>query len=167
MSNVTIRDYAAADVADVLALNEVFVDLLAPMDEEKPNRFLSAAACCRVIECGGKFAGFLMAFAPNTTYDSDNYRWFDNRYDDFLYVDRIVVPSDFQGRRLGQHFYDDLQMLARKLGYKQLVCEYYLEPLNTVSAKFHEDYGFKEIGREALYAGKLASLQSYVISGTP
>jgi len=41
-----------------------------------------------------------VTFPPGTSYDSENYRWFGARHDDFYYLDRIVFDSTYRRRGL-------------------------------------------------------------------
>ena len=93
--------------------------------------------------CDGELAGFLMAFSPRADYASLNLAWFRERYDDFVYVDRIIVGSRFRRRGLGAQLYRDLEQLTRA----RLACEVHIDPPNPESMKFHRDRGFFEVGR--------------------
>jgi uncharacterized protein len=42
---------------------------------------------------------------PDSAYDSVNYRWFTERYDDFMYLDRVAFDAEAQGRGLGTLLY--------------------------------------------------------------
>lgn len=47
--------------------------------------------------CEGAFAkrsvveAFVLTFKEGSEYDSVNYLWFENTYENFMYVDRVVV----------------------------------------------------------------------------
>jgi len=64
--------------------------------------------------------GLLLAFDQNADYDSVNFLWFRERYQRFVYVDRIVVA------------------------------EFNCEPLNEVSEAFHSKMGFEPVGEAVL-----------------
>ena len=99
------------------------------------------------------FAAFLLAFREGARYDSPNYRWFAARYERFLYVDRIAVANAHQGRGLGAALYADLFAFAGEHGVPRVVCEYYSQPLNLASQKFHARAGFSEVGTQWLPDG--------------
>ena len=158
---IGIRDACETDLEAVLCLNKTFEHFLSPLDLGELVALVDAAAYSRVAEIDGKIAAFLVAFVSKAKYDSVNYRWFDGRFDDFAYIDRIAVVASAQGQSLGPRLYDDLANFARSKGLAQLTCEYYIEPMNEGSARFHKRYGFKEIGQQALEGGKKrVSLQS-------
>lgn len=152
-----LRGAIRADWPSILALNEESVHFLSPMDEAQLADWSAAATYLRVIEKGGQIAAFLLGFRKGDDYAGVNFAWFSQRYDDLLYVDRVVVSPDFRGRKLADQLYDDLDAFARARGIPRITCEVNVEPPNPVSLRFHEKRGFKEVGREG-YAGKTVSM---------
>jgi len=157
MSQLVLRDAVRADWPSLLALNEESVHFLSPMDEEKLAAWSNAASYLRVAEEDGQIAAFLLAFRKGDGYSGVNFRWFAERYDDFLYVDRIVVAPQFRGRRLADVLYDDIEAFARARGIARVTCEVNAEPPNPVSLRFHARRGFRDVGREG-YAGKIVTM---------
>lgn len=149
----------------LLALNQAAVHFLSPLDAGRLASLHREAACLTVLLEGDTVLAFLLAFAPGAAYDSPNYRWFDSRYRDFLYVDRVVVTESRRHAGLGSVLYRDLFARARASGVAQVVCEYDLEPANPASAAFHHRLGFSEVGRQRVAAGsKLVSLQACALA---
>jgi len=143
-----IRDATEADHGAILALNLDAEALLSPMDAARLRVLEAAAAYHRV--AGEPVAAFLMAFREGADYDSPNYRWFSQRYERFLYVDRIAVAASARSAGLGGALYRDLFEFARAAGVPRIVCEYYSKPLNEASQRFHARHGFAEIGSQWL-----------------
>jgi predicted GNAT superfamily acetyltransferase len=141
----SLRPITPSDVDDVLALNERNVVKLAPLDAARLAEIQDWADRVDVLDVDGDFAGFVVTFGPGTPYDSDNYRWFTDRFDDFYYLDRIVLHEDFRRRGLGGFVYDDVEETARKHG--RLALEVNLVPRNDASLAFHESRGYVEVGR--------------------
>jgi hypothetical protein len=141
----TLRPIAPSDVDDVLALNERNVVKLAPLDAARLGMIRDWADRVDVLEVDGSFAGFVVTFGPGTAYDSENYRWFTERFDDFYYLDRIVLHEDFRRQGLGGYVYDDVEETARKHG--RLALEVNLVPRNDASLAFHQRRGYVEVGR--------------------
>src|SRR5476649_2671284 len=81
-----LRDATPSDWPAILALNQGDVHFLSPLDEARLTQLAAAACYLRVVEEQGTVAAFLLGFAQGAEYDSPNYRWFDARYDTFLYV---------------------------------------------------------------------------------
>ena len=153
-----VRDIAAGDAAAILALNLESEAVLSPMDAARYAHLLSQSAYARVVD-DGKVVAFLLAFREGADYDSPNYRWFAERYDKFLYVDRVVVSHAWHGRGFGRLLYDDLFAFARASGVPCITCEFDIEPPNEASRRFHARYGFEEVGVQTLPKGKRVSLQ--------
>ena len=140
-----LRPLEARDVPDVLALNLRNVEALAPMDEPRLHELQGLADRFDVLELDGAFAGFVITFAPGVGYDSENYRWFAERYADFYYLDRIVLHEDVRRRGLGGFVYDELERTAKEHG--RLTLEVNLVPRNEPSLAFHERRGYVEVGQ--------------------
>ncbi len=149
-----IRDAAAADFPAVLALNAESVHFLSPLDETRLRHLQAQAAYHRVVEIEGRVMAFLLAFREGADYGSPNYRWFARHYPAFLYIDRVVVARAAQGQGLGAKLYDDILAFAARSGVARLTCEFDLDPPNPPSAKFHQRYGFREVGTQWLGASK-------------
>lgn len=162
-----IRDAVRADFSHILALNLAFESMLSPLDAARLADLDRMAAYHRLVDVDGTVAAFALALAPGTGYDSVNYRWFEARYDHFLYVDRIVVGGEHQGRRLARALYEDLIVRARAQAATCIVAEFDVEPPNDASRRFHASFGFVEVGSQrAGAAGKRVSLQRLELAST-
>jgi predicted GNAT superfamily acetyltransferase len=149
-----LRDANPSDFPQILKLNEASVHFLSPLTPVRLEHLHKEAAYHRVLETGGNVAAFLLAFREGCTYDSPNYRWFAENYDRFLYIDRIVVSVAYRGRGIGHRFYTDLFSFARQTNASRVTCEFDIDPPNDLSRRFHERYGFKEVGTQSVASGK-------------
>lgn len=141
-----LRRITDADHDDVLALNAHNVTALAPMELTRLRELNQIADRFDVVDVDGEFGGFVITFAPGAPYDSENYLWFSERYEDrFYYLDRIVLRDRFRRQRLGSFVYDEVEHVAAK--YDRLTLEVNLEPRNDASLAFHQGRGFTEVGR--------------------
>ena len=139
-----LRPITDEDVPAVLELNHRHVELLSPMDAPRLDRLRGWASRADVIVCDDVVAGFVLVFSPGADYDSENYRWFSQRYgDDFDYLDRIVVDDAFRRRGLASAVYDAVEASAGPRG--RLVLEVNLEPPNEASLAFHQQRGYREV----------------------
>lgn len=146
--NVAIRDATPADFPAILALNLESEALLSPLDQARLAHLHAQAAYHRVAYENGAVVAFLLVFAEGADYDSPNYRWHAERLSRFFYVDRIAVAASHQGRRLGARLYEDLFAFARAHSVGTIACEFYVEPLNAASQRFHTRFGFREAGTQ-------------------
>lgn len=135
------------DRASVLALNLESEQYLAPMHHAEFDWFVEHATAFRSVQREGVLAGFLIALGPGLTYPSDNYRWFSERYNGFLYIDRIVIGSGHRGLGVGRSVYDWAEGFAQQRGWPWLLAEIDTDPPNTTSLAFHARMGFEEVGQ--------------------
>ncbi|QNN54275.1 GNAT family N-acetyltransferase [Nocardioides mesophilus] len=140
-----LRPMTPDDVPAILALNERNVVKLAPMDEPRLWQLRGWAERFDVVDVDGTFAGFVVTFPSGSPYDSENYRWFSERYPAFAYLDRIVLHEDFRRRGLGTLVYDVVEADAQQHG--RLALEVNLVPRNDASLAFHARRGYTEVGR--------------------
>ena len=152
----TLRPITPADLDDVVALNERFVHLTAPMDHARLAELVAAADRAAVIDVDGAFAGFVITFAAGAAYDGAHFAWFAERYDDYCYLDRIVIHEDFQRRGLGTFVYDEIE---GSCGRPVLALEVNIDPPNEPSLAFHRARGFVEVGQSDA-SGHLVSLMA-------
>ena len=151
---MNLRPILPADHADVLALNERNVELLAPLDEERLEQLTSWAQTAAVIDVDGAFGGFVITFAAGSPYDGENFGWFSDRFGDFCYLDRVVLHEDFRRRGLGTKVYDELESSC---GRPLFALEVNLDPPNVGSLAFHRARDFAEVGQR-VSGGHLVSL---------
>ncbi|GIS88884.1 MAG: hypothetical protein CM1200mP18_15940 [Gammaproteobacteria bacterium] len=104
MSTPNIRPVIIDDFAAIELLNHSVVDLTSPMDAERIQQLHAMSSYHRVIAQDSQVVAFLLVLGPDCDYDSMNYQWFDQRYDEFSYIDRIVVRDGFRAQGLGQSY---------------------------------------------------------------
>ena len=94
-----------------------------------------------------KVIGFIVCFRESSDYWSQNYKFFSNNTEKFLYIDRIAVKKEFRRNNLASDLY---KYVEKKVNYENLplCCEVNIKPLNKASIKFHYKYGFKKIGTQ-------------------
>ena len=150
--SIVIRDVREHELDSVLALNNAAGPAILPLDGARLRRLHHEAEYFRIAERDGALAGFLIGFGSEARHDSDNFRWFRERYPRFFYIDRIAVASRRRGGGVGRAFYADVQSYA-ELRYPQLACEVFLEQGSDPALLFHGSFGFREIGQHVLPVG--------------
>ncbi len=140
-----IRDAVATDHDAVLALNNSATPHVNALSEVKFAWLVEHAEHFRVCEDEAGLAGFVLTLRSGLKYWSENYQWFSARYDDFLYLDRVVVADRIRGQGVGRAIYHDLQTLIGAQ-WPRIVLEVNLRPANPASAAFHEHVGFRHVG---------------------
>jgi hypothetical protein len=89
---------------------------------------------------------FLIALAERAPASAPNYHWFAERFERFVYIDRVVVAEHARRQGLARLLYDDLFEAAMQAGYSRVCCEVNIDPPNPGSDGFHTALGFLEIG---------------------
>jgi predicted GNAT superfamily acetyltransferase len=150
---VLIRPFAPHDIEPVLALNNANVPELNELDVAEVERLAALAEHALVAEVDGNFAGFCWVIAPGQPYGSLNYRWFSERYEQFVYLDRIAVQPDYRRYGIGRAFYAELVQHCTS-SWPVLLCEVNIRPMNEGSLRFHHSIGFREVGQHETDGGR-------------
>ncbi|GAA4817222.1 hypothetical protein GCM10011365_13320 [Marinicella pacifica] len=152
------------DLQNVLKLNQRLVELLSPMTAHQFDNINEDNSHVLVAEEDGQFAGFFMLVKSNADYESENFRWFQKRYDNFIYVDRVAVANEFRGRGIGSEFYQRAFDYAEKNNIDYMFAEIHMDPPNEKSLAFHDSLGFVEEGTAVLKGDHHYSLQKKVFN---
>lgn len=153
-----LRDAAPRDWSRLLELNAASVAELSPLDEQRLRYILALAHSCLVADIDGEVVAFAIAVAPATDYDSANYGWFGERYERFLYLDRIAVAAQSRRRGVGARLYDAMEAAAVPL--ERMVCDVNIAPRNEASLAFHASRGYREVGQLAHGPARTVALMS-------
>lgn len=148
-----IRSYSEGDRQAVLDINAANVPEVGTMDGAKFDLLLAEAVDVSVVDVDGQVVGFMILLGPGGTYGSPNYAWFSARYPEFVYVDRIALGEAARGQGWGPQLYERAAAATRTAGAPVLLAEVNTVPPNPRSLRFHEIFGFVEVGREQPYGG--------------
>jgi hypothetical protein len=157
-TDIVIRDAVESDEDFILALNAASTPAVAEMDAEDYRDIAGWAHRVLVAEIDGERSGFLILIRPGSAYPSDNYGWFEAKFDNHLYIDRIAVSEAAKGKGLGRAFYDEAARIAAKNGDQRLTCEVNVEPPNPQSMAFHERVGFRYLLSRPSRSGKVVAM---------
>ncbi|HNV85177.1 MAG TPA: GNAT family N-acetyltransferase [Arenimonas sp.] len=152
--SIIIRDVREHELDSVLAMNNAAGVGILPMDAAKVRFFWENADYFRVAEVDGLIAGFLIAVSHDAAHDSSNFLWFRERYEKFLYIDRIVIASARRSVGVGRVFYGDVQSFA-EVRYPHLAAEVFIENDNHPALIFHGSFGFREVGQHVMAPGNI------------
>ena len=147
-----IRDVGPQDLDAVLTLNQSETPHVGSVDLQKMQWFALHAAYFRVAIDGDRLAAFLVGLRPGTSYESPNYRWFCEHFDDFAYVDRVAVASFARRSGLASRLYDDFAAAIPDT-VEFMTCEVNIRPPNDTSMGFHRRLGFRQIGSQKTEGG--------------
>lgn len=151
-TRATVRDVVDDDLPSLMAINAVNVPEVGAVDEERLRFLLAESTIALVVEVGGAVdgavAGFCIVLPLGSTYDSVNYRWFSERFDDVAYLDRVAFDERFRRRGLGTLLYGGVEQRVAAEGLAGVALEVNVDPPNPPSLAFHERLGYREVGRQ-------------------
>lgn len=99
--------------------------------------------------------GFCMVLPPGTSYESPNYLYFCDHYQDFVYLDRVAITASHRSRGVGPMLYREVESRATADWF---TLEVNIKPLNEGSLRFHAREGFVEVDQLETRPGKIVSL---------
>lgn len=124
---------------ELRALNNSFHEQTSLLDASQWSSLIAASSYAVYVQPA---EALLIAFTCKSTYDNPNFRWFAHRFESFVYVDRIVVSANAQGKGYGRRLYEQLFLWAQDSGFALIGCEVNQQPPNPGSDAFHERMGF-------------------------
>jgi predicted GNAT superfamily acetyltransferase len=136
-----IRSMKHPDHDQILDLNQGALHAMGPLDHEDLALLVKKADQALVAEADGDVAGFVITLPADADHDSSRFRWFAERYDDFVYLDRVVVSPDHRREGVGSELYDQLPSDV------PVALEVY--ETNQASLAFHAARGFRRVGELA------------------
>ena len=110
--STTIRDATDIDMELLLEINNAAVPNVNLLDIPALKHLGGQASYFRVAINNEQLAGFLIALEPAADYHSQNFTWFRQQFEAFVYIDRVVVAKPFRGLGIGRVFYADIQSHA-------------------------------------------------------
>jgi len=138
-----LKGQTRRDLAAVLKLNN---------HHERETSFLTAEKLEAMIANAfyavraPEMTAFLITFDQDADYDSDNFLWFKQRFDRFVYIDRIVVDPANRGQGLARGLYEALFEATLSKDQTLIACEVNKQPPNPGSDAFHTALGFTVTG---------------------
>jgi predicted GNAT superfamily acetyltransferase len=160
-----IRPVEPGDLDHILAINEANTPEVGSVDAERMRFIVGESPIALAVEVGETIAGFCLVLGSNSSYDSVNYRWFTERYDGFMYLDRVAFAASHRGQGLGTLLYAQVDRAMADLGdVGALALEVNVDPPNEGSLRFHERLGFVEVGQQDTPYGIRVSMQMRPVS---
>lgn len=161
-----IRDYRPSDLEAVHTINEAEVPAVGSVTPDQLAHIAAESSVALVAEIDGTVAGFCLVLAPGADYGSTNYAWFAERYDEFVYLDRVAISPSFQRRGLGRALYAEVERVVpeRYPAARDFLLEVNLRPRNDQSLAFHAGLGFVEVGQRDTDYGVTVSMLAKPLS---
>ena len=143
-----LREATISDLEKIRTINEEAIPAVNTVSLDEFEWFLERSIYFKVsLNEDEKVCGFLLVLPTGLEYERLNYKWFSNKFSDFVYIDRIAVKDEFRGKGIGKSLYVDLEKSVMK-DIKRIACEFNIKPPNLVSKKFHEGLAYKRVGTQ-------------------
>ena len=157
MSNFqpTVRNIEIADLARVLEINNANTPGVSELTMSELETDIENCLHALAIDNEhGEVCAFCITFDPGAPDAGANHQWFADRFESFVYLDRIAIDSTHQNRGFGALLYQSVeQRMLDSAEHSLLVCEVNLEPPNPGSLRFHKRIGFSECGVQSTAPG--------------
>ena len=155
-----VRNLEITDLARVLEINNANTPGVSELTMAELQTDLRNSLHALAIDNEhGEVCAFCITFAPDAPDAGDNHRWFAERYESFVYLDRIAIDSNHQNRGLGVQLYQSVEnMMLQSSEHSMLCCEVNLKPPNPGSLRFHHRIGFTEVGQQSFDTDYTVSL---------
>ena len=154
-----VRNIESADLTRVLEINNANTPGVSELTlSELETDIENCLHALAIDNEHGEVCAFCITFAPDAPDAGANHRWFADRFESFVYLDRIAIDPTYQNLGLGVLLYQSVeQQMIASAQHSLLCCEVNLEPPNPGSLRFHHRIGFTEVGQQS-------PQQNYVVS---
>ena len=162
-----VRNIEISDVARVLEINNANTPGVSELTlSELETDIKNCLHALAIDNEHGEVCAFCITFAPDAPDAGVNHQWFADRFESFVYLDRIAIDPTYQNLGLGALLYQSVekQMIA-SAQHSLLCCEVNLEPPNPGSLRFHHRIGFTEVGQHSPQQNYLVSMLSKNLNG--
>lgn len=156
MQNLRMRIMSPADIPAVTELNNSAHPAVTVLDISQMTELFAMSDLALVATNKQReIVAFLLSLGMGKPYDSENYRWFEERGVRHQYIDRIVVAPSAKGTGVGRAFYESVLEEARRCGANEVTAEVNLRPENPGSIAFHERLGFRQLAEQETKGGTI------------
>jgi len=148
LDNINIRKATEGDIPQIKLINDSESEWVGEESEDFFKRYLDISFFLVAINKQDEVIGFVMVMDGNEEYDSINFLWFKQKYNNFRYIDRIVIKEDYRLAGIADKLYNFVSVSMVEDNRRSfLVVKVSIEPLNLASKKFHLKKGFQKVGK--------------------
>ena len=140
-----LRELTHHDVGSMWVINEQGLPGTGQVSKQQMAALLNLSALSLGVFRDQELLGFVICLPPGTSYGSLNYAWFNQRFETFMYVDRIAVAQHQRDQGIGSMLYDEVIASSDEQGVP-VAAEVNSRPPNPGSVRFHERFRFKQVG---------------------
>ena len=140
-----VRELSLSDIGAMWSINQQGLPGTGAVSSEEMADLLTLAELALGVEDAGNLLGFVLCLNPGTRYGSLNYAWFNERYENFIYVDRIAVAPSHRSKGIGSALYREVVEYSQR-HMCPIAAEVSLDPPNPGSMRFHGRFHFDQVG---------------------
>ena len=141
----TFRECELADVFTMWEINQQGLPGTGNVTEKEICHLMEISEICIGAFKNDSLVGFVICLLPKRNYGSLNYSWFNERYDKFIYVDRVAVDTQFRDQGIGSKLYQRVIQYSIENNIP-ITAEVSLDPPNPGSDRFHIRHSFNSVG---------------------
>lgn len=151
IKSMNIRNIKPSDYSSIVNLNNLNTPAVSELNIQGLQDLHKISLRAWVIESLGQLAGFCLILTPKVKYNSENYTWVSKHYNNFEYLDRVVIAESFRGQGCGRSLYE---AWIAQTEASDLLIEVNIKPMNKDSILFHEKMGFVAVGEQNTSGGE-------------
>ena len=115
-----------------------------------------------------KIKAFALGISAGQAVEQFAYQWFMTRFDDFVYLDRVIVEPTLHRQGIGAGLCHSLVTKAEASKQTMLVCQVHDRPNNAVGHLFVQGMGFQAIESVMLPSREIVTMyQRSIAIATP
>lgn len=154
--------------ADMWRLNERMAPEALNLSERMFSELAQRCDYRFELKAGPRLSAFALAMSSNQAIDHVSYQWFMTRFDDFVYLDRIVVDNPFFRQGLGTQLLEACVAKAHNEHKTLIVCQVHDRPSNKVGHLFAQSMEFHAIESVMLPSREIVTMyQRSIAIATP
>jgi len=140
-----LRELQNEDISEIWEINEQGLPGTGKVNHDEIKALLEISELAIGVFENSTLLGFVICLLPGTNYGSLNYAWFNQKYDEFIYVDRIAVSQTHRNQNIGSLIYQKVVDYSKRHKVP-IAAEVSLDPPNPGSMRFHYRFDFTEVG---------------------
>lgn len=120
------------------------------------------------LSAGGALCAFAQGLTCGQGVDHFAYQWFSMRFDDFVFIDRIIVDSAYRRQGRGAQLLEACVAKAQAHNKTLMVCQVHDRPSNKLGHLFIQKMGFNAIESVMLPSRDIVTMyQRSIAMATP
>jgi len=120
---IVIREVRPDDLPEILRINVESSPGVTRLTVRGIAGLVTEATLAWVAVTDRDIAGYLIAFLGSASYGGEEFAWFKQRTQNFVYVDQVALARSYRGRGIGSVLYSELERWGSRQQCESLSCE--------------------------------------------